>query len=898
MAINNPNVNDLKIAKSYNDTIVDTITNDQLLNANIYDIHQYVENIKARYIDEDERTLSMGIFGYLGDINSNILQNTVALAAEYSNEAIPIKAKFEKNIISHALTLGVKDIFAQPATFNVILGFDEDELILNMISDEFILDREAKIFLGDYEFHVPFDVIIRRVPLPSGEYIYTSRYDITNSNPIIDNSNKLYSPYVEYTTKVNDNGRPYIYLTVQLKQYEFVKIYKKILTTNPLENKMLQFEFENQLAGFDIDVKEYGSPMRRLKGVYDGLNTEGEGEFFNYTFVDEKTIRIMFENSSYMPMANTDVTVNLYTCQGSKGNIQFNERSRFRLLSEKYNYDRLNLIVMPVMDEAKFGTDKKSIKELKQIIPKEALARGSVTNTTDINNYFNSIEDEHNKIYFFKKMDNPLTRLYYAFALMSTDTNIIPTNTIPIDVIRRDFDNISNSNYILECGNKITYEKGGYGKILYNATDSDIQNHIKNDFLYINPFTCIINKNPLYVSYYLNICDVKKNLEFTWLNDESKIQFISNRIRWYRHYMTDRNKYKLDITLLQNFSSDIGVIRKDDQYDPNRITGADLKIVAVFYSDEDAKVPYRWAEADFVDYNENDFSFDYRFILETNNAVDNEGKIRINNLYDMKTKTQSYGFMPQNCKVKIFTYVKNTLGYDAGVYNTAEMFPEHYLDGYSLTNIYTVRYGVDFLYNYSDILDSNIKIRKSDTGTISYLIDKVPVIGYEYINSEDRIQDFINELEIKRVHILDCLEVLEDTFGIDMKFFNTYGPSNLFYVADNIPLNKVNISLRFRVKLVNMTDKYLVDYIKNDIRLYIENMAEITDIHIPNIITYITQKYADNITYFEFLDFNGYGPGYQHIYRVDTSMVGKIPEFININSSNVKEGLDINIIIM
>ena len=34
----------------------------------------------------------------------------------------------------------------------------------------------------------------------------------------------------------------------------------------------------------------------------------------------------------------------------------------------------------------------KNIDELKKIIPKEALARGSVTNTTDINNFFNSID--------------------------------------------------------------------------------------------------------------------------------------------------------------------------------------------------------------------------------------------------------------------------------------------------------------------------------------------------------------------------------------------------------------------------------------------------------------------------------------------------------------------------
>ena len=66
---------------------------------------------------------------------------------------------------------------------------------------------------------------------------------------------------------------------------------------------------------------------------------------------------------------------------------------------------------------------KKSIADLKRLIPKEALARGSVTNSTDINNYFNTIDDDDNKLFFFKKMDNPLARLYYAFVLMDSPTN-------------------------------------------------------------------------------------------------------------------------------------------------------------------------------------------------------------------------------------------------------------------------------------------------------------------------------------------------------------------------------------------------------------------------------------------------------------------------------------------
>ena len=72
------------------------------------------------------------------------------------------------------------------------------------------------------------------------------------------------------------------------------------------------------MAGFDIDVKEYDRPLRKLTPVYNGLNTDGITNFCNYTYIDASTIRVMFDNTSYLPTANTEVTVNLYTCQGAK----------------------------------------------------------------------------------------------------------------------------------------------------------------------------------------------------------------------------------------------------------------------------------------------------------------------------------------------------------------------------------------------------------------------------------------------------------------------------------------------------------------------------------------------------------------------------------------------------
>ena len=64
----------------------------------------------------------------------------------------------------------------------------------------------------------------------------------------------------------------------------------------------------------------------------------------------------------------------------------------------------------------------------------------------------------------------------------------------------------------------------------------------------------------------------------------------------------------------------------------------------------------------------------------------------------------------------------------------------------------------------------------------------------------------------------------------------------------------------------------------------IEDINNIDSLHIPNLITYITNSYRDSIEYFEFVSINGKDPSYQHIYAMDPPDGIMVPEFININT--------------
>ena len=252
-------------------------------------------------------------------------------------------------------------------------------------------------------------------------------------------------------------------------------------------------------------------------------------------------------------------------------------------------------------------------------------------------------------------------------------------------------------------------------------------------------------------------------------------------------------------------------------------------------------------------------------------------------------------------------------------------------------------------------------LNEDGTYKYEYTVDRIPMIRNGYLNTESLVQDYVFDLEERRKYITECLYVLEDTFDIDLKFFNTYGPSQMFYYnipsaqdyfvragikelkilsntvdenlniittvpygtrlhvtkvrgqwgyvtfndGDNIiegwvklaDTNKVvnyidNVALTFKwaLEAESSADKYISNNIITDIKEYIEDINEINELHIPNVITLITNNYREQLIYFEFLDVNGYGPSCQHLYYDEKINADICPEFLNVATK--KDGVD------
>lgn len=914
------------------------------LTSDVYGINKYVNEIKKDFtpgVNDD--TLMLGIFGYTGQIFSDMLQNTIVMASEFSNESIPTRAKFEKNIIAHALGLGITDINAVPATMDILLTFVERDIENhgNVVDKgdgwTFTFDKDIPIYIGDFEFHTDYDIEISKVEyINSGKldsFAYTARYNIDIDNPVSDVTN----PYLSPPVKINVRGTDIIFTKCTIRQVEKQTIHKKVLSDNSIASKTVTFEFEGQLSAFTIDVTE-GSNTTHLIPVYEGLAVEDRKyPHFYYSYLDSHTIRIKFDRSSYQPRINSDVQINIQTTQGEKGNFTYdpNYYPIGNAESEKFGYANVAFEIRPVTGEAANGTDKKSIETLKQLIPKEAVSRGSITNLSDLENFFNMLNTDNSILYFYKKRDNALERLYHSFIIMRDAYNvIIPTNTIDLKIPKGEVDESLKQIIKKDQCFKLVNDIGIPADIATVSEEYDA-----NSFTYVIPYNLIINNQPLYTMYTLTVIDSKKLLDFSYINGNCIYQYIATSISLNRGYRQDPNKYSISINFEQNID-DRG-ISETQEANP-------IRVIAVFYNVENGtETPLRWAEAKPIgDPNEANI-YNYRFEFTTNDYIDINNRIRITEgMYDFNLSgyfipssteygTQvdeetgetsfvwpegkdgdcvniegttyrftegewkpyySYAHMQANTKCVIHILSKQD-GKDFGLNRLDQLIPN--IGGYSLSNSYTVLDGVDFFYDYSNVISSTVTVDKDEeTGEEFYTIEKVPVVKYDYFTEEGKAIDFCKELMQRKTYIDYAIQVLEDAFEMNFKFFNTYGPSKLFTIdTEGTLLNRTNLSLTFRLKLRANYDTNITNMIIDDIKTYIEDINSINTIHMPNLVSEIINKYSESIEYFEFIDLNGYGYNVQHLYSLDMPDEVIVPEFVNISA--LDDGTpDITLILM
>ena len=235
-------------------TNTNTSKNDAMLSTDIYEISDFIDDIRKNNITDISDTASIvGMFGYMNEIFSQTLQNTLIVVSETSNETIPTRAKFSKNVIAHALNYGITKIMSQPATMTLMIYMPISYIESNFTEinqttgkAKFIFDKDVPIFVDEYEFHLDYDIIFTRLKNPNTDkYTYTAMYDlfenrttiVKQKNPISDISN----PYITTLVQQTIDGVEYLAFSARLHQVSTYTVEKEILTDNDIENKTVTY---------------------------------------------------------------------------------------------------------------------------------------------------------------------------------------------------------------------------------------------------------------------------------------------------------------------------------------------------------------------------------------------------------------------------------------------------------------------------------------------------------------------------------------------------------------------------------------------------------------------------------------------------------------------------------
>lgn len=855
------------------------------ISTDIYGIRSLVEDLKKRYVDDvDEETLALGLFGFIGDVESKKIQSAIIMTGELGNETFPTRAKLTKNILTHAIYQNISNINAVPARLTVNFGIKVSDMEKFMINKQYVFDRTCPIYIGDYEFHFDYDVILQvsqnaELATP----VYSARYDMSHKNPV----STITSPYLGQPVKVRMLNDDYIIFTATIRQYTIERTIDTLVTDSVIDNKTYSFNFTNQIAGFYVYATENGKTTRLTPYFHGEPVDENEENYCRYLYIDDHTIRITFDSQSYMPGLSTYLEIEAYTTLGENGNFEYSENAEestefVEFTSSENGYGTITCYCKMQTDSSN-GVDRKSSDELRKLVPKYALSRGYITTETDLNNYFNLISTDQNRVKLQKKVDNQLERVWYAYFVLKDDYgNIVPSNTLPIE-IDTSMDVCYKSDdgrWVLPAGTCFEYTlETGICKVVDPEVIPDGYTDEFFDgehFYYMSVYNVILNPDPLYAAFYMTTVNTTSFFTYEWVNDKCTLQFITNRNNIRRLLLSDKNTYRFTFTLMQSVLSDFGMITEDVKEDTGEvITHCKIKLVLLLYREG---IPYRYAYGTLKDFSSTDYTSDWEFVLETNNSLDNNNYLKILDLLTAGSDDKNYGYFENNFDAKL--YVLAQFDEEYGRYNLDNYVP--HLDGYSVTNVYNVDGGITLYRNYTSMMNTKVEAITDNV----FHISGMPLVGHHYMCDEDHVSYFLETLDDKRLYIENCLELVENSFDIDFKFFNTYGPCLTYTLGDNeeSSIGEIDITMKFRISLISASDIYTKDNVIAYIKDYIENLNDIGDLHIPNMINDIKAEFANTINWIEYMNFNDHRLGINHMILRDVEDPHTVPEFINIRN--------------
>lgn len=895
--------------------------------SSLYNIKAFMKDqVAPTYFNmKDLSELNIGIFGYINEMLSVCAEDTALVTSMLFKEQFPAIAEKPESLYLSAALFQLDDLFAVPAATNFILLLNEDSIIQHATSIstdtyELNIDSDMDINIDDKHFMLDYDIKILCKKTSTG-YAYNVYYIIDKDNSI----STLNRPYIKSVIHTHENGQRYLGLYVILHQVTKKTISDTIITNDKINVVSKEYTFEGQIANFEIFYQETaGSPYKQLKKL--PANTPKINEpFCYYRFADDNKLIIEFSNDErfFIPKFNSTLEVDIYTTLGADGNFTEYTGPDIQIIgkSTKYTSNKGLIFIGAVQGSSVGGFNKKTLDEFRTEVIKAWSTVNSFTTSNDLTLYFNSLKiKELNDLLIIKQRDDALIRLFSAFVLFrDKDDNIIPTNTLDMRIYPEEIDveyPLSN-RYVLKAGKIYGYD--GESRLFVKQRDdltlnSDLDQFEGKEFIYVNPFLTVLGQKPINIGFYLNTIDDNVTLDYAEVNNNTIYQFIVNTIDVYRDGINGEDEYTITLKLIPTTRLPVECFElvTDDMI----ITDDDRTFVN---------------PTDSLTYKDNGLIKAIAAIVEQSGTLDNYFDFELTGFdesaYFMTCKVGTTDYINMNNQIEMTSSIKKCLdGEDAGGHVMVESYecnleiytfyklPDEkyshkfdsnpYLQPFTLTNKYIVNENasVNFVIPIPEIISTLTYVKGNSEDEFNYEATKVPLVKANYLNKRENFKYFLSTFNNIYKYIKLSMDLLVNNFDLNIKFFNTYGYSQHYFIpavkfeSNDKLINRVNIKIEYSVKFAVNTD---VDKTVSDIKAYIQNYVESGKISliskpylsISNLTTELKNNFQ-NISYLIFKGIDDYGESVQYIeseitednvIQGDLSTSDIIPEYLNID---------------
>ena len=872
-----------------------TITRDYSDNFSMKD---YAFNVLApKYFPDIEISdLNIGLTGLTMEQISNFTEDTFRTVSVLINEAYVNRAQIPENIYTHAAMFQLDTNFASCAKCTFILALPESTVLENAVSHgdymSYMIDENTVVDVDGIRYTLDYDINIK-VQTIEGKKVYSASYEVDYTNSISDIENR----YI----RIIRTASGYLNLQVIMHQVE-----REVYDTNIVDNKKINSSvidqmFSNQLAGFDVLYKapsdtKYTQLKKQLM-----YTTPVKTPFCYYRFKDANpstgrpdAISISFstKDSYFQPEFNSDIRIIMYTTTGSAGNFTTYTGTNVTVTTtgEKYPYNSQCMMVALPVGSSVGGQDAGDIEDLREQTITAYSSAKVLSTENDLKNYFASYARKYgNEMNFVKKRDD-FERLFSAFIIMKDSDYIYPTNTLGISMTsdQTDIQDETTNEMIIKPGHLFRYKSGSVGeveiipgKMVY---DEDLE--VTDEFVYTNPFLIKIRRKPNVVGFYMNSISDEFLTNYDSSNADSFVQFMCSKLFVNRTLSAD-SSFHLKVEIAPTVSD-----LKPEEILPS-IGGTDgnkLRVIAAIYENEMVTSYIEMIPTSV----ESTGAYTFEVNLETNDQITSTNKFKCLNATPISSGLD-YAYIPTtNCTVQIYT-----LFYNESMYTGDPLFKNDKYKNFIVTNVYnTASDPVTFIRPMSMMRSVVAFERSSTVEPYSISLTSIPFIKYDIARDKERFDYFISSLT-SQYTAMENEEVLQNSSHIDIKFYNTYGKSKNFYIGDNHDsINRVNLSIGFKVKIVNTDDtNTTIRNLKILIKNYIEtlNTSGTNELYISNLIKEIENQIPE-IHHLKFLGINDYSTDYQTITSkaVDINELSKeerrdyVPEMLVVNLDDIK----------